>query len=85
VHPPFSIIEGGLAAARETRRAPVADKVVRFENPTGDDEPPATYGRVGLHALDDEEGFGLVPAGALGHILDFEYNGVPARHGFLRD
>ncbi len=85
MHPPFSIIEGGLATARETRRAPASDKVVRFENPLERPEPPAAPGSVGLHALDDDESFGLVPAGALGHILDFEYNGVPARHGFLRD
>lgn len=85
MNPPFLIIEGGLATAPAPRRARLSDKVVRFENPPHDHEPAPAEENSGLHALGDTEDFrptGHRPAAC---ILDFEYNGVPARHGFIHD
>ena len=82
---PFLIIDGGLATRPVSRREPADDKLVRFEAPTHDSETASSHGSSGLHLVDDSESYGLIPSHALGCVLDFEYNGVPARHGFLLD
>jgi len=82
---PFLIIDGGLATRPVSRREPADDKLVRFEAPMHDNETAASPGSSGLRLLEESEGYGLIPSHALGCVLDFEYNGVPARHGFLLD
>lgn len=71
--------------APASRRAMPDDKVIRFETPANDAQSPAPAEPSFLRALDDEPGFDLDGAESPGCILDFEYNGVPARHGFIRD
>jgi hypothetical protein len=81
----FLIIDGGLMTEPAPRGMIPCDKVVRFETPACEDRAPATPEPSFLRALDDEPGFDLDGAESPGCILDFEYNGVPARHGFIRD
>lgn len=71
--------------APASRRAVRSDKVVRFETPASDAQSPSIYEPSFLRALDDNQGFDLDAAESTACILDFEYNGVPARNGFIRD
>ena len=81
----FLIIDGGLLTEPVPRRTIPCDKVIRFEVPANDDPSPETYGRGFLRALDDAPSFDYDTAESAGCILDFEYNGIPARNGFIRD
>lgn len=67
------------------RRTMPCDKVVRFEIPAYDGPYPATSERGFLHALEDDPGLDQAGVESPGCILDFEYNGIPARNGFIFD
>lgn len=81
----FQVIEGGLVTATGARRTILCDKVIRFETPPEFERPPSRYEYGFLRSLDEDVGFDSEAAEPAGCILDFEYNGVPARRGFIRD